>query len=131
MDGNPRELLQPLEAAKLTDEFISRHDTTFVDPTLRLQGEWVIERGYYCQEVEDQLLASLDWVALLRDATLHQFHGGIATGATKQSPVLPQFHAEYPRVMTSFMDSHPTRDRRAQSQPPSACSATWRRCARG
>jgi hypothetical protein len=29
------------DAPVLTDEFLVRHGTTFVDPTLRLQGEWV------------------------------------------------------------------------------------------
>jgi hypothetical protein len=128
-----------------------------------------VERGY-CQEVEDQLLASVDWVAdpyrlfeisvfagasqngwfvipsetnalfltrehwnslggyepafvspgggfangdtwsracadssgriilLLGEATFHQFHGGVATGSTPQSPVIQQFRDEYVRV---------------------------------
>jgi hypothetical protein len=40
-DGNPRGFWEPLEAAKLNDEFLFRHDATFSDPTLRLQGEWI------------------------------------------------------------------------------------------
>ena len=39
-EGNPRGFWEPLEAAKLNDEFLFRHDSTFSDPTLRLQGEW-------------------------------------------------------------------------------------------
>ena len=37
-------------------------------------------------------------VLLLGEATFHQFHGGIATSATRQSPILPQFRAEYERI---------------------------------
>ena len=40
-DRNPTGFWEPLEAAKLNDEFLFRHHTTFTDPTLRLQGEWV------------------------------------------------------------------------------------------
>ena len=40
-DCNPKGFWEPLEAAKLNDEFLVRHDATFTDPTLRLQGEWV------------------------------------------------------------------------------------------
>jgi hypothetical protein len=39
-EANPKGFWEPLEAAKLNDEFLSRHDSTFSDPTLRLQGEW-------------------------------------------------------------------------------------------
>lgn len=40
-DWNPKGFWEPLAAARLNDEFLSRHDATFTDPTLRLQGEWV------------------------------------------------------------------------------------------
>ena len=39
-EANPKGFWEPLEAAQLNDEFLSRHDSTFSDPTLRLQGEW-------------------------------------------------------------------------------------------
>ena len=34
-------------------------------------------------------------ILLLGEATFHQFHGGVATGARTQSPVFQQFHDEY------------------------------------
>jgi hypothetical protein len=53
-EGNPRGFWEPLEAAKLNDEFLFRHDATFSDPTLRLQGEWVFaqqETERYIQQI--------------------------------------------------------------------------------
>ena len=38
-EGNPTGFWEPLEAAQFNDEFLLRHDTTYSDPTLRLQGE--------------------------------------------------------------------------------------------
>ncbi len=37
-------------------------------------------------------------ILLLGEATFHQFHGGVATGSTVQSPVFQQFRDEYVRV---------------------------------
>lgn len=37
-------------------------------------------------------------ILLLGEATFHQFHGGIATGAATQSPVFEQFRDEYIRI---------------------------------
>jgi hypothetical protein len=51
-DGNPRGFWEPLEAAKFNDEFLVRHDTTFSDPTLRLQGEWVFAQQETARYIE-------------------------------------------------------------------------------
>jgi glycosyltransferase involved in cell wall biosynthesis len=37
-------------------------------------------------------------ILLLGEATFHQFHGGVATGSMRQSPVLQQFRDEYVRI---------------------------------
>jgi hypothetical protein len=37
-------------------------------------------------------------ILLLGEATFHQFHGGVATGATVQSSVFQQFRDEYVRI---------------------------------
>ncbi len=37
-------------------------------------------------------------ILLLGEGTFHQFHGGIATSATPQSAVMPQFQAEFARI---------------------------------
>ena len=37
-------------------------------------------------------------ILLLGEATFHQYHGGIATGAATQSPVFEQFRDEYARI---------------------------------
>jgi len=38
-EGNPTGFWEPLEAAQFNDEFLLRHEATYSDPTLRLQGE--------------------------------------------------------------------------------------------
>ena len=37
-------------------------------------------------------------ILLLGEATFHQYHGGVATNATAQSPVIQQFRDEYARI---------------------------------
>ena len=164
--ASPRLLATALDAAQLHRRPIIGTLAFHLGPDV--QGKSV-ERGY-CQEVEDQLLASVDWVAdpyrlfeisvfasaskagwftipaetnalfltrehwnslggyepafvspggglangdtwsracsdtsgriilLLGEATFHQFHGGVATGAAAQSPVFQQFRDEYVRI---------------------------------
>ena len=41
-------------------------------------------------------------ILLLGEATFHQFHGGIATSATKQSPILPQFRPSMRHTPRAF-----------------------------
>lgn len=38
-EGNPRGFWEPVDALKLNDEFLFRHQASYFDPTLRLQGE--------------------------------------------------------------------------------------------
>jgi hypothetical protein len=38
-EANPRGFWEPVDALKLNDEFLFRHQATYFDPTLRLQGE--------------------------------------------------------------------------------------------
>ena len=38
-EANPRGFWEPVDALKLNDEFLFRHEATYFDPTLRLQGE--------------------------------------------------------------------------------------------
>lgn len=164
--ASPRLLATALEAAQLHARPIIGTLSFHLGPDVQMRS---VERGY-CQEVEDQLLASVDWVAdpyrlfeisvfseasrngwfvipaetnalfltrehwnslggydpafvspgggranldtwaracadtsgriilLLGEATFHQVHGGIATGATKQSPIFQQFRDEYFRI---------------------------------
>jgi glycosyltransferase involved in cell wall biosynthesis len=164
--ASPRLLATVLDAARLHKRPIIGTLAFHLGPDVQTRS---VERGY-CQDVEDQLLASLDWVAdpyrlfeisvfagssqngwfiipgetnalfltrehwnslggyepafvspgggfangdmwsracadtsgriilLLGEATFHQFHAGIATGSTVQSPVLQQFRDEYVRV---------------------------------
>jgi hypothetical protein len=39
--ANPRGFWEPIDALKLNDEFLFRHQATYFDPTLRLQGELI------------------------------------------------------------------------------------------
>jgi hypothetical protein len=66
------------------------YDPAFVSPGGGLANSDMWARA--CADTSGRI------ILLLGEATFHQFHGGIATNATKQSPVLPQFHAEYARV---------------------------------
>jgi hypothetical protein len=50
-EGNPRGFWEPLETAKFNDEFLFRHDATYSDPSLRLQGELCFTQ----QETQDYL----------------------------------------------------------------------------
>ena len=52
-EANPKGFWEPLEAAKLNDGFLSRHDSTFSDPTLRLQGEWTFAPAETERFIED------------------------------------------------------------------------------
>lgn len=38
-EANPRGFWEPVDALKLNDEFLFRHEASYFDPTLRLQGE--------------------------------------------------------------------------------------------
>jgi hypothetical protein len=42
--ANPRGFFEPLDAMKLNDEFLSRHDIGWFNPTLRLQEEGVLDK---------------------------------------------------------------------------------------
>jgi hypothetical protein len=47
-EANPRGFWEPVDALRLNDEFLFRHQATYFDPTLRLQGEL----GFAPDEVE-------------------------------------------------------------------------------
>jgi hypothetical protein len=54
-DGNPKGHWEPLNALHLNEEFLTRHGSTWFDPTLRLQGEVVIddtERNTYLERIK-------------------------------------------------------------------------------
>jgi hypothetical protein len=40
-EANPRGFWEPVDALRLNDEFLFRHQATYFDPTLRLQGELI------------------------------------------------------------------------------------------
>lgn len=53
--GNPKGHWEPLNALHLNEEFLTRHGSTWFDPTLRLQGEVVVssaERGAYVDRIK-------------------------------------------------------------------------------
>lgn len=54
-DGNPRGHWEPLNALHLNEEFLTRHGSTWFDPTLRLQSEVVVsrvERNAYLERIK-------------------------------------------------------------------------------
>lgn len=54
-DGNPRGHWEPLNALHLNEEFLTRHGSTWFDPTLRLQNEVLVgnaERNAYLDRIE-------------------------------------------------------------------------------
>lgn len=54
-DGNPTGYWEPQDALRLNDEFLARHGSAFLDPTLRLQSEPVVssgERDAYLKEIK-------------------------------------------------------------------------------
>ncbi|HEY6927494.1 MAG TPA: sulfotransferase [Steroidobacteraceae bacterium] len=44
-EANPSGFWEPLDALRLNDEFLLRHEATYFDPTLRLQGELSLPRA--------------------------------------------------------------------------------------
>ena len=54
-DGNPRGHWEPLDALHLNEEYLTRHGSTWFDPTLRLQSEVVVssaERDAYLDRIK-------------------------------------------------------------------------------
>jgi hypothetical protein len=54
-DGNPKGYWEPLNALHLNEEFLTRHGSTWFDPTLRLQSEVVVdsaERDAYLERIK-------------------------------------------------------------------------------
>jgi len=54
-DGNPKGHWEPLNALHLNEEFLTRHGSTWFDPTLRLQNEVVVssaERDAYLGQIK-------------------------------------------------------------------------------
>jgi hypothetical protein len=54
-DGNPKGHWEPLNALHLNEQFLTRHGSTWFDPTLRLQSEVVVssaERDAYLDEIK-------------------------------------------------------------------------------